>query len=359
MLNRVFLKENVLVEARKRISLIFDNFETIVVSVSSGKDSTALYWLVVQEAEKRKRLINVFFLDQEVEYASTSVLIEKMMSHPNVIPLWYQVSLKMTNATSFEKDMLNSWGEGEEWIREKHPLAIHSISEKYPDRFYSFMEWVEKKYENAAFFVGLRSDESLNRLRAVIKNPGWGDILWSTKAKRGKGTYRFYPLYDWTMGDVWKFIYENNLPYNVIYDKMFKANKNYYKTMRVSNLIHEKSFKCLSDLQVYEPDTHNKLIKRVSGMHVASIYAHQSMFNADVLPKKFKTWLEFRNYLLETTPLKNKGKFIARFEKQPKEESMYRKHVRQLMLNDYENNLAIKTKFSRKKEDLSKWWDIL
>lgn len=359
MLNRVFLKENVLIESKKRISLVFDDFDTIVVSVSSGKDSTVLYWLVIQEAEKRKRLVKVFFLDQEVEYASTSILIEEMMSHPNVVPLWYQIPLKMTNATSFENDMLNSWGEGENWIRNKHPIAIHNILEKYPDRFYSFMEWVEKGHENAAFFVGLRSDESLNRLRAVIKNPGWGNILWSTRAKRGKGTYRFYPLYDWTVGDIWKFIYDNNFSYNAVYDKMFKANKNYYKTMRVSNLIHEKSFKCLSDLQVYEPNTYDKLLKRVTGVHVASLYAQGSVFNTDKLPRKFKTWLKFRDYLLETTPLKNKEKFIVRFERQPEKEDMYRKQVRQLMLNDYENNLAVKTKSSNKGEDLSKWWDIL
>jgi len=358
-LNKIFLKENVLTEAHKRVSLVFDKFESIVVSISSGKDSTALYWLVLQEARKRNRKIGVFFLDQEVEYASTVSLIEKMMSYENVISLWYQVDLKMTNATSFENDVLNSWGKNEEWMRNKHPMSIHDIEGCYPDRFYSFMEWVEKNHENTAFFVGLRTDESLNRLRAVIKNPGFDGILWSTKAKRSKGTYRFYPIYDWGIGDVWKFIYENNLPYNAVYDKMFKANKNYYKTMRVSNLIHEKSFKCLSDLQIYEPDTYNKLIKRISGVHVASIYAQENgIFNATKLPEKFSSWLEYRNYLLETTPFKNKERFITRFQKQPKEEEMYRKQSRQLMLNDYENNLAVKTK-KIKKNDLSKWWDIL
>jgi len=83
------------------------------------------------------------------------------------------------------------------------------------------------------------------------------------------------------------------------------------------------------------------------------------VFNANILPKKFKTWLEFRDYLLETTPLKHKERFISRFNMQPNDEDMYRKHVRQLMLNDYENNLAVKTESSKKKEDLSKWWNIL
>ena len=56
-LNRIFLKEDVVSRSRKRLELIFDNFKDIVVSVSSGKDSTALYGLTIQEAQKRNRKI--------------------------------------------------------------------------------------------------------------------------------------------------------------------------------------------------------------------------------------------------------------------------------------------------------------
>lgn len=353
-----YLKENVLVKALERVSTVFDGFEYIVVSISSGKDSTALYHLVLNEAIKRNRKIRVFFLDQEAEFKSSVDLIEKMMGHPNVIPLWYQVPFKMTNATSYIEEFLNSWGEGEEWMRDKHPLAIHSINEEYPKRFYTFVKWFEKSFKKAAFFVGLRAEESLDRQRAVLY-PGWKDIRWSKKAE-GKDSYKFYPLYDWGMGDVWKFIKENKYDYNLIYDKMFRANKNYYKTMRVSNLIHEKSFKGLADLQIYEPDTFNKLIKRVAGVHVASIYAHEdSIFNSNKLPSNFKTWLEFRDYLIKTCPLKNREKFLARFSNQPENEEMFRRQVRQVMLNDFENNLAVRTTTKKDKINLQKWWDIL
>jgi predicted phosphoadenosine phosphosulfate sulfurtransferase len=264
----------------------------------------------------------------------------------------------MTNATSYKDNMLNSWGEGETWIREKHPTAIHKIEGDYPKRFYGFVEWFEKRFEDTAFFVGLRAEESLDRQRAVI-NPGWQNVRWSKKAK-GKNSYKFYPLYDWGMGDVWKFIHDNNLFYNSIYDKMFRANKNYYKTMRVSNLIHEKSFKGLADLQIYEPDTFNRLVKRMAGIHVASIYANEdSIFNSNKLPAGYKTWMEFRDYLLKTCPLKHREKFISRFNKQPQNEEMFRRQVRQIMLNDYENNLAIRTVVKKDKIDIQKWWDIL
>ena len=360
--NRFYTDKDVLTSARERMSLVFDNFENIIVSVSSGKDSTALFWIAVQEAEKRGRLIKVFFLDQEAEYQSSIDLINKMMVHPCVIPLWYQVPLCLTNATSYKQDMFYAWGGGEKWIREKNPLAIHKIDSKYPKRFYKFFNWMEKNNENTAFLVGLRSEESLNRLRAVILFPGWNNITWSTKTL-GVGTFRFYPIYDWGMGDVWKFINDNGVPYNAIYDKMFRANKNYYKTMRVSNLIHEKSFKVIADLQVYEPDTFNKLVERISGIHVASIYAREkSVFDTNKLPSCFDTWLSFRDYLLQTSPLKNKERFVNRFENQTKDEDMYRKQVRQILLNDHENNLGVhvsKVKNDKKADLLKKWWDIL
>jgi len=357
---RVYIEENVLHQTQKRISLIFDNFENIIVSVSSGKDSSVLYWLAIKEAEKRNRKIKVFFLDQEAEYSSSIDLISRIMRHDCVIPLWYQVALNMTNSTSYNDCIFHAWGKGEKWIRDKDPLAIQSIEENYPNRFYSFFKWMEKNNPNTAFFIGLRAEESLNRLRAVIKNPGWGTIKWSTKTL-GDNTFRFYPLYDWSVGDIWKYLSDNNLPYNAIYDKMYSSNKNFYKSMRVSNLIHEKSFKCLSDLQIYEPDIFNKLVGRISGIHVASIYAREdSIFNTYKLPDKFKTWYEYREYLLCTSPMKKRDKFITRFDTQPKDEKAYRRQVRQLLLNDYENNLEVNFKNKNKNnEELKRFHDIL
>src|SRR5690625_2254920 len=42
MLKQVYVPKDVLTAAKERISYIFDEFEDIVVSISGGKDSTAL-----------------------------------------------------------------------------------------------------------------------------------------------------------------------------------------------------------------------------------------------------------------------------------------------------------------------------
>lgn len=357
---RRYTAQSVLDAAQERVSLVFDRFENITVSVSGGKDSTALYHLMLAEAARRHRKIGVMYLDQEAEYQSTIDLIAHMMSHPLVRPMWYQVPIRMTNATSYEHDFLYAWGDGEAWMRPKHPVAIQSIADVYPQRFYDFFNWLEKTTPDTAFVIGLRAEESLNRLRSVIKNPGIPGINWSTKTK-GPTTFRMYPIYDWGMGDVWRFIDENALRYNAIYDRMLAANHNFYNTMRVSCLIHEKSMSCLTSLQELEPDTYDRLIARLGGVHVAARYAKDSLlFSASRLPEMFGTWREYRDYLLATAPIKHRARFEKRFAGQEQSEAVYRQQCRQIMTNDYENSLApTQNRASKRESLLAPWRDIL
>jgi len=350
------MDKNVLDAARDRIALVFDNFEHVSVSVSSGKDSTALFHLCVQEAKKRKRKIRAFFLDQEAEYQASIEIIRLIMHHPCVIPDWFQVPVYLTNSTSYSEYFLYAWGEGQKWVRAKDPIAIHEIKEEYPKRFYKFINWYEKQApENTAFLVGLRADESITRYRAVTKHPGWNDIKWGTM--NGKCPV-FYPIYDWTVYDVWKFIYDYDLQYNKIYDLMFLDNYSIYTKMRVSNLIHEKSYKCLVDLPRYEPDTYNALCKRVAGIATATRYAaEKQMFTNKKLPSHYKNWLEFRNFLLQNIPEEaHRTRFEKRFVNEPKNEKTYKAQVGQLLINDYENSRPYDKKREQRLQELKKKW---
>ena len=135
-MKKVYQNQTTLDAARERIAYLFDNFDTINVSVSSGKDSTVLFYLALQEAIRRDRKIICFFLDQEAEYQATVEQIRLMMNHPNVIPAWYQVPLYMTNATSETDYFLYAWGKGEQWMRDKEPDSIHQIEgANTPQRF--------------------------------------------------------------------------------------------------------------------------------------------------------------------------------------------------------------------------------
>jgi predicted phosphoadenosine phosphosulfate sulfurtransferase len=358
-MKREYQEKNVLEAARERVAMIFDNFKDISVSISSGKDSSVCYYLFLQEAIKRDRKITAFFQDQEAEYQASIDLMKIMMTHPNVIPVWYQVPIYLTNATSYTDYFLYAWGEGESWMRPKDPQAIHSISEEYPKRFYDFFKWYEKKDTEAAYIVGLRAEEGIIRYRAVTKYSGWGGLRWSTLDGDVK---KFYPIYDWSVTDVWKFIYDYNIPYNKIYDLMYKNNCSIYNRMRVSNLIHEKSYKCLGDLPRYEPETYDKLCKRIGGVATASRYASERLvFSNKQLPKHYKTWEEFRDFLLSNIPNEEQREtFRARFEKQEKNERIYQAQCGQLLINDYEGSTSMDTKKEeRVQKEREKWMEIL
>ena len=105
---------DVLEAAQKRINFIFDNYDNISLSFSGGKDSTALFHLINTEATKRNRKFMLYFQDQEAEYQGTIDFVEWAMTQPNIIPLWYQVPIFMTNAASQQQLFLWAWGEGEE-----------------------------------------------------------------------------------------------------------------------------------------------------------------------------------------------------------------------------------------------------
>lgn len=368
MAKKIYQNTDVLTATRSRISLIFDNFKDIQVSISGGKDSTVLLYLVLEEAVKRGRQIEAFFLDQEAEYQATIDLIEHQMQLPNVLPFWYQVECDMFNITSYSDCFLLAWGNGDNWLRDKHPLAIHKIDEDYPKRFYGFFPYLEKKNPEKAYLVGLRADESLDRYRAVTKKAGWRDVKWSTKSK--VDAFRFYPIYDWTVGDIWKYISDMQIKYNVLYDKMYHAGYSIHK-MRISNLIHAQSYKCLSDLPKFEPETYDKLCKRISGISTASRYAFEKLVYDDKrlnfihgnnkLPPNFASWLDYRNFLLDHLENESlKAQFKKASSNKPKSEITYKQQTGQLLVCNHKNKADLSHQKSKKRKDLyNKWSDML
>lgn len=358
MAKKVYTGKAVDVALKERMAWIFDNYANVIVSVSGGKDSTVLFNAAQKEAAARSRTITCMFLDQEVEYSHTITHVRDMMTTgPHVKPMWWQAPIYMTNATSFEDEMLYAWGPGEEWLREKEVMSIHEVPGA-PDRFYPFFEWIERQYgAETCFLVGLRSEESMNRYRAVAKNAAVPGIPWSSKTS-GKAV-RLYPLYDFTFEDIWTYLGKFHVKYNKIYDFMYAKGMS-MNIMRVSNLIHEQAFHCLTTLQEFDFDTYEKLVRRLKGVHTAAKTAdQQSMYQTLKRPKAFGTWKAYRNSLLEALPLRHKDVFTQRFAGQKETESNFRQQCRQLLLNDYENSVPVINQDDEAETSLEKWMAIL
>lgn len=361
---------NVLDAARNRIKLIFDNFEQIMVSISGGKDSTVLAHLALKEANLRNRKIGLFFLDEEVVSQATLDQIEYIMTlYPhNTTRYWVQIPFNLTNAVDLTDGQFHCWEEGKRrvWM---HPRSSKNIRTRTWSHetiiankekgfgFYDVIENFVMGFDNTAWLIGLRALESPNRYGAVTDHPGWKNVSWSTR--RGRN-FNFYPIFDWNYTDIWKYIGENHLKYHRSYDIAFLKGVHPAR-MRVSSLLHEKSFKSIQELPEYEPKTYERLLARAKGIAFAQETARdRKVFACRRLPKNFKTWASYRDFLLETYPDRDRVEiFKRRFAKHLENEYVARQQVRQLVLNDYENNLPVINREDPVIETINYWKSVL
>ena len=371
----IYGTKNVLDATKNRIKYLFDNYDNIQLSFSGGKDSTVLFHLINEEAKKRNRKFYLFFLDQEAEYQGTIDMVDWAMRQPNVIPLWYQVPMFMTNSCSQQQLFLWAWGENEKWVRQKSDISIHSIGKKYPKRFYKFVLWASNQLKKlpgkSVSVIGLRAEESPSRRFVMFGEDN--KLFW---LRRKHEPHKAYPIIDWSYTDDWKFLIENNLKYNKIYDKMYMKGLN-LRTMRVSNLIHEKAYRCLAELQELEPETYDKLEQRLQGVHCCSIYAKENLiYSIKKLPKQFKTWKEYKDFLLNNIHPDLKKIFEYQWSRfgDTDDVGACKYMVKRILLCDWEGNITwsrdnefnytreqIKEKNRIKKSDLviKKWFENL
>lgn len=373
---QIYNKNNVLEETKKRVSFIFDNFENIHCSVSGGKDSTILAHLVLSEANRRGRKVGMFFLDEEVVYQSSVEQLKYLffdLYPDNVIPLWLQIEFNLTNATSYKDRYMIVWEKGKHktWMRSKESFSIKFpmwdidnqiiLNKKIGLDYYAVIENYERCYNDTAFFIGLRATESINRWRTMCKYPvdvNGKNVYWATNKSNGNAA--FYPIYDWNFADVWKYIYDNNLKYSKVYDWQFRLGMS-INEMRVSSLIHEKAFKSIVNLPEFEPKTYNRLIKRIGGIEFAQETGKKSkMFAVRKLPKNYNSWIDYRNFLLNTYPNgKESEMFKKRFSKHLNNEYVARQQCRQLVLADVENNLPVINKPDPREKLIQYYMEVL
>ena len=359
MLSQVYLPEDVLTIARRRIAMVFDHFDQVICSISGGKDSTVLAHLALTEARRRGRRVGLSFIDEEVVYQSTVEQIEYLMElYPDSTDrMWLQVPFRLTNATSLTESQLICWEPGQHkiWMRPKKSYSIQhppwdrnreTVRDKVKGfGFYDAIDNFNRCFPGAAFLVGLRATESMNRWRTMAKHPvtiGGEQVYWGT----GKdGNVSLYPIYDWNFSDVWRYIHDEKLRYSKIYDHQFRKGFA-INDIRVSSLIHEKSFKSLVELPEFEPKTYDRLLKRVKGISFAQETGKTAkMFKARKLPKNYRSWRQYRDFLLGTYPDPQLATvFTRRFARQLDNEYVARQQCRQLVLNDYENNLPVDNK---------------
>lgn len=307
---------NVLTAAEQRIAWTFDNFEKVYLSFSGGKDSTVMLHLVMAEAIKRNRRVAVLFIDLEGQYKFTIDHVAKCYERyaAHLDPFWVALPIHLRNAVSVYEPHWICWEEGkrETWIREPHPLAI--IDTDYFPFFHAGMEFEEfvpefgKWYaqgSECACFVGIRTDESLNRFRTIAST---NKIMkdgrqWTTLVE--DAVYNVYPIYDWRVEDLWTYhAHHPDLPSNRLYELMHKAGLT-VSQMRICQPYGDDQRRGLWLFHLIEPETWARVVVRVNGANGGALYVKESgNFTGyrKICKPDGHTWETFAKLLVESMP---------------------------------------------------------
>lgn len=318
---------DVLTATRQRIAWAFDAFERIYLSGPSGKDSGVMMHLVCQEARARGRKIGVLFVDLEAQYQLTIENVREMFAlYSDVIdPHWVAIPLRLRNAVSMEQPYWVSWDpwSKDAWVRQPPPEAITDWS-RYPFyrapleprdgeareamEFEEFIEAFGKWYadgRSCGCFVGIRTDESLNRWRAIVRRRKSRLEGKSWTAWKGDGLFNVYPIYDWRTEDIWTYFGRTGLPYNRLYDLMYKAGLSIHQ-QRICQPYGDDQRRGLNLFHVIEPDTWSRVVNRVCGANSGALYAGKNgniLGNGKVtLPPSQPSWQSYTMFLLDSLP---------------------------------------------------------
>lgn len=316
-MKRNLLDMNVFDAARSRLEWVFDTFNKVCISFSGGKDSTVLYHLAAQMAREKRKTFDVLFIDWEVQFTLTIDHIHDMKErYQDVTGKFYWVALPLmtVNGVSQYQPEWIAWQPGEEWVRQPPEGAITS-----PDFFpfyrhaMTFEEFVPAfnawlaGTKSLAALTGIRTDESLNRylaLTSTVKMRFSDDKPWTTASPEGF-CYVCYPLYDWKTRDIWIFNARYHQSYNKLYDLMQQAGVP-PGNMRVCEPFGPEQRRGLWLYHILEPDTWEKMCRRVCGAHSGAIYANQSgeyyALHKKISKPEHHTWRSYSLFLLNSMP---------------------------------------------------------
>jgi predicted phosphoadenosine phosphosulfate sulfurtransferase len=318
---------DVLTAARNRIRYTFDWFERIYVSFSAGKDSSVMLHLVMEEAMRRKRKVGVLLIDLEAQYQLTIAHAREMLDLyvGHVDPYWVCLPIKLRNAVSNYEPVWCAWDPKRQadWVREPPPGTI--VDGKAFDFFQPRMEFEEfielfaawyGQGKSTAAFIGIRTDESLNRFRTIAiwdKGMHYGK-RWTTEV--APNTYNVYPIYDWHVDDIWRYHAAfPDKPHNAVYDRMHLAGVPPH-LMRICQPYGDDQRRGLWLYQLIEPETWGKVVARVNGANSGAMYIEEkgnmTGYNKITLPKGH-TWKSFCLLLLATMPAVTRRHYTERF----------------------------------------------
>lgn len=266
-------KVDVVTAARQRIKNVFSNGVPVLLSVSGGKDSICLNDLTYQLAQRGeidKSLLRVIFIDEEAIYPcieETVMRIRKQWLLLGVPFDWYAMEYKHFNCLNAlsQDETFVCFDETKKdvWVRQPPPFAIrnHPLLVRGKD---SYQDFSAKAFKGYLLMIGTRASESIQR----AKNLAVATVQSTSKA---------FPIYDWTDADVWKYIYDNNLPFPKAYMYMYQCGVPMNK-MRISQFFSIDTIGSLVRMCEFYPNLFDRICKREPNAYMTMLYYDTELF---------------------------------------------------------------------------------
>lgn len=319
--------------ALERIAYCFNEFDNVLVSFSGGKDSGVMLNLCYDYAKEHNLLhkLAMYCMDYEADYDETDKYILRTFNdnfkgikkYWLCLPIHAQCSCSMTDIywTPWDKDKKDLWVKDmpkSEYIINEDNVPFNFVRGTYgKDTRIDFTKWFANKYGKTAVMVGIRCDESLNRLAIITSQHRinmYKDLRYSNIVIQDL-CYTFYPIYDWKTEDIWVANARFGYDYNKTYDLMYLAGMSIYD-MRIASPFHSCGQATLKMYRALSPDTWGKMVSRVNGVNFMNIYGGTVATGYKKATKpKHMTWKEYAQFLLDTLPKNIKERFISNIKR--------------------------------------------
>lgn len=313
-----------------RLDYIFNTFEKVYISFSGGKDSGVLINLVADYIRKNgiKKKVGIQIMDNEANYDLSLEFMHRVLKANLDIFDVYWCCLPITlpcTVSAYDLDW-QCWGvnDKDRWIRPL-PEESYVVSwENYKDKGFDFFEenmaydhfWDEfaEWYADGkltANLIGIRTQESLNRFRAILneRKETIGGNMWTKK--NTKNVFNCYPIFDWRTDDIWLSNAKFGWDYNHLYDVFYRAGVP-VGSMRVASPFMSEAKASLNLYRVIDPHIWARLCARVNGANFMVTYGKQLNYKNIKLPAGH-TWKTFTKFLLDTLPKEAQENFKKRF----------------------------------------------
>ena len=255
----------------QRVLNIFKTGSNVYLSFSGGKESLVcaqcIKELVDQKRINPKQLL-VMFIDEEGIYPDVERIVlawRERFLRMGAEFMWlclpffhYNCFNELTNDESF---ILFEPGKEDVWIRQPPSFAIRNHPDFRPgDTYQSFTKRIADGY----LMIGMRADESVQRQYAI-------------GAKKNKDNTYFYPIYDWNLHDVWKFLLEHDVEIPESYLFMWKTGVPLNK-LRISQFFSIDVARTLVKMVEFYPGLYEKILRREPNAYMALYYWDSEMF---------------------------------------------------------------------------------